>query len=484
MAKKVIIIGAGIGGIATAIRMAAKGYRVQVLEKNDFAGGKLAEIKAKGFRWDTGPSLFTLPALVDDLFILHGRKPSDYYTYNKLETICKYFYADGTIINAWQNVTAFADEVEQKTGVNQKVFLSYLKRSARIFDLTNPLFLNQSFHKIQTFLSRHFFKAILRWHQLDAFRTVHQANHAAFGNKHLTQLFDRYATYNGSNPYVAPATLNVIPHLEHHIGAYFPKQGMYQIITGLLRLCHELNIEIIYNCQVDKISYTNNKIKGVVCQQQFTEADIVISNADIVPTYKILNRALPGSQKKFERSTSALIFYWGINCTHGALDLHNILFSGNYKAEFDALFKSKTVYHDPSVYIFISAKKVRADAPDNSENWFTMINVPENNGQNWDKLIREARQHIITKINHTLNTNIESHIVYEKVFDPRDIEQRTSAFHGSLYGNSSNHKFAAFARHSNFSSSIKNLYFVGGTVHPGGGIPLCLNSARIVADMI
>jgi phytoene dehydrogenase-like protein len=185
-----------------------------------------------------------------------------------------------------------------------------------------------------------------------------------------------------------------------------------------------------------------------------------------------------------EKSSSALIFYWGINKQFAELDLHNILFTENYQEEFDHIFNKKTIYNDPTIYVNITSKYKPDDAPAGCENWFLMINTPNNQGQNWDALIFEARKNIISKLNRLLKTDIEKYIVTENILDPRSIESKTSSHLGALYGNASNNRYAAFLRHKNFSSNIKGLYFCGGSVHPGGGIPLCLNSAKIAAGLI
>ena len=184
------------------------------------------------------------------------------------------------------------------------------------------------------------------------------------------------------------------------------------------------------------------------------------------------------------KSSSALIFYWGIKGTFPELGLHNILFSDDYQTEFEHIFKKGSIYHDPTVYINITSVYKQDDAPEGCMNWFTMINVPNNQGQNWDALIAAARKSILEKVNRILKTNLEQLIEVEEILDPRTIESKTSSAQGALYGNSSNNKFAAFLRHSNFSSDIKNLYFCGGSVHPGGGIPLSLLSAKIMTEMI
>jgi len=185
-----------------------------------------------------------------------------------------------------------------------------------------------------------------------------------------------------------------------------------------------------------------------------------------------------------ERSSSAIVFYWGISKIFDQLGLHNILFSRQYDNEFKHLFKTNSLYRDPTVYINITSKMEPAHAPAGNENWFVMINTPANTGQDWQALQREARKNVIDKINRILETDIEPLIRTESALNPVMIESQTASYMGSLYGTSSNSKMAAFARHPNFSNSIKGLYFVGGSVHPGGGIPLCLNSAKIMSNMI
>jgi phytoene dehydrogenase-like protein len=207
---------------------------------------------------------------------------------------------------------------------------------------------------------------------------------------------------------------------------------------------------------------------------------------DIYPTYKKLLPKVKHPEKILvqEKSSSALIFYWGINKQFAELDLHNILFTENYQAEFEYIFNKKTIYADPTIYINITSKYKPDDASAGCENWFLMINTPNNQGQNWDELIAEARKNIVSKLNRLLKTDIEKYIVTENILDPRSIESKTSSHLGALYGNASNNRYAAFLRHKNFSSNIKGLYFCGGSVHPGGGIPLCLNSAKIAAGLI
>jgi phytoene dehydrogenase-like protein len=193
---------------------------------------------------------------------------------------------------------------------------------------------------------------------------------------------------------------------------------------------------------------------------------------------------LPKKTLGQERSSSAIIFYWGVKSTFPELDLHNIFFSNCYEEEFASIFDKKTMFDDPTIYINISSKLAKNDAPPGTENWFVMVNAPANIGQNWDDLIQVTKRNIIAKINKNLSITLENLIENEQILDPRTIESSTSSYQGSLYGTSSNSKFAAFLRHPNFKKNIKGLYFVGGSVHPGGGIPLCLLSAKIAVNHV
>jgi phytoene desaturase len=483
---KVIIVGAGIAGIATAIRLAVKGYNVAVFEANSYPGGKLSEIHQNGYRFDAGPSLFTMPQYVDELFTLAGKDPREAFNYQKLDVLCRYFYDDAEPFTAYADTEQFANEAGNKAMADKAAIARYFDNSANIYHITNHVFLEQSLHRLKTYLHWGTLKSILRLPQIDAFRTMHTANQSFFSDKRMVQHFDRYATYNGSNPYKAPATLNVIPHLEQHFGAYFPNEGMYSITTSLVKLAEDMGVQFRYNAPVEQIMLQNSRAKAIVVNGVTEPADIIVSNMDVWFTYKKLLGNYPKLQPKRilqqERSSSALIFYWGIGKAFPQLDLHNVFFSADYEAEFNAIWKQRTISNDPTVYLNISSKLKRDDAPAGCENWFVMINVPANTGQDWDMLIAAARQNILAKLSRTLGEDIAPLIQTESILDPQTIESKTSSYQGALYGNSSNNQLAAFLRHANRSSKISNLYFCGGSVHPGGGIPLALLSAKIVSD--
>ena len=480
------IIGAGIAGLAASIRLASRGHHVTVFERSERPGGKLNSIQWEGFRWDTGPSLFTLPDLVEELYVLAGEEMKTSIRYEKLDIITRYFYEDGNVLNAFGDPELFVKEVEDVFGEPAERVINFLERSKRIYELTSDVFIINHFLRPGTFVSQKFINALLQIWKLDSMVTMHDANVKRFESPQVTQLFDRYATYNGSDPYRAPGTLNVISHLEHNLGAYFPEKGMVALASGLKELADKLGVVFHFNQPVEKVVMNRRATQGVVVEGGIYPSDIVISDMDVFYLYRDLLEDIPFPVKQFkkERSTSALIFYWAINRSFPQLDLHNILFSANYQEEFRVLSHKKEIFEDPTVYLFISSKKVIKDAPEGKENWYVMINVPENLGQDWDALIKVTRDNIIRKINRVLGVDIESLIMKEFVADPRSIEADTYSHRGALYGNSSNSRIAAFSRHPNFIRKYKGLYFVGGSVHPGGGIPLCLASAKIVDSYI
>jgi diapolycopene oxygenase len=485
MKKKAIIIGAGIAGIASAIRLATKGYDVAVYEANSYPGGKLTTLQLGNYRFDAGPSLFTLPDLVEELFRIAHKNPADYFEYQQLATACHYFFEDGTFLKFYADKTKLLQEVEHKLGIDSTPLKKHFDRSELIYNATSKTFLEQSLHKFGSYISKDILKTIAHIPWLNIFTTMHNANEKALNHPKLVQIFDRYATYNGSNPYAAPGILTIIPHLEHGIGTFIPKKGMHAITTSLVQLANDLGVEFHYNKRVSEILVEQKTIKGIRIDETKLSADIIVCNSDVKPAYQFLlpTTTAPKKTMQQEPSSSAMIFYWGINKEFPQLDVHNIFFSNDYKKEFNTLFNELTVDADPTVYVHIASKIVKEDAPNDKEAWFVMVNVPSNQGQNWTELRSVIRQRIIEKLNRLLNEDMESLIEEEDYLDPIRIEERTSSFKGALYGASSNDRMAAFFRHPNFSK-VKGLYFAGGSVHPGGGIPLCLLSSKITCNLI
>ena len=472
--------------MAAAIRLAIKGFEVEVFEANKHAGGKLHSFEKGGYRFDGGPSLFTMSQFVEELFRLAGKNPANYFRYIELEEACHYFWEDGHELRAYSDPDRFAGEAERIFRVPKQEVLEYFDHAKNIYEHSGKIFLEQSLHRMSTWLSTDTLRSLVKIRQYDLFKTMNRANKIRLGEPHLVQLFNRFVTYNGSDPYRAPGILNVIPWLEHGFGTFFPEGGMRSIPDALLRLARELGVVFHFGSPVDRIEVKGQKATGVVVSGELKPYDVIVSNADVWFTYRQL---LPGSKApervlNQERSSSALVFYWGVKKSFPHLGLHNIFFGQHYKQEFETMFRQQSVASDPTVYVNISSKHERTDAPGNCENWFVMVNVPSDQGQDWQAIRKRVRPDVIGKLSRMLRTDLEKLIEVEHVWDPKGIEADTRSYQGALYGTSSNDALAAFLRHPNFSSKIKNLYFCGGSVHPGGGIPLCLLSAKIVSDLV
>lgn len=484
--KNIGIVGSGVAGLAIAIRLAASGERVTVYEKNNYPGGKLSKLSLGQYHFDAGPSLFTQPQNIEELFTIANKEIKNYFKYRRENIACNYFFESGKSVKAFSDREKFAKELNLKLGEDPKKVIKYLTDAQNAYSSIGNIFLNKSLHKLSTWINADIIEAIKNTKLNYLFATLHKHNKKSFKTQEAQQIFNRFATYNGSNPFKAPAMLSMIPHLEHNEGTFYPIGGMISITNALYKLALDLNIQFYFDCDVKKIVRKDGKVSGIIANDKFYPHDCVVSNVDVYYTYKHLLDEFHYAEKinKQERSSSAIIFYWGIKKSFSALGLHNIFFSRNYKEEFECIFKKGGISNDPTVYINITSKIDSDHAPEGCENWFVMVNAPCDTGQNWEELRSRCRNLVIDKLSRNLNEDIDPLIEEESYLDPTIIDKRTGSYKGSLYGTSSNSPFSAFLRHKNWSSRCSGLFFVGGSVHPGGGIPLCLKSAKITSEII
>jgi phytoene desaturase len=484
--EKAIVIGAGIAGIATAIRLAVQGFAVEVHEKNEVPGGKMYFIEREGYCFDAGPSLFTQPTNLEELFELAGEDISAYFSYQSVPIACRYFFEDGKVVNAHTHQEAFAAEMQRVLGEPEANVLRYLRDSGEVYNNVGSIFLNHSLHRVSTWMHPRVLKALGTVKLPYLFNTLNRFNEKRFKTPEAVQIFNRFATYNGSNPYQAPGMLSLIPHLEQNQGTFYPQGGMISIPKALVALAEKKGVRFILSSKVNSITVDNGRVTGIVANGIFVPASLVVSNVDAYYTYKHLLESDAGVRKvlRNERSSSALIFYWGIDREFPSLHLHNIFFSKQYREEFEHIFRHRKFFHDPTIYVNITAKMESGQTPAGCENWFVMVNAPAKADADWDTEVARVRQAVLEKLSRILGVEVSKHIVVEEVLTPEGIQTRTDSYLGSLYGTSSNSKWAAFLRHANFSSTVGGLYFTGGSVHPGGGIPLCLKSAAIVSELI
>jgi len=489
---RVGIVGSGLAGLAAAARLAASGHELRVFEQGSRPGGKAATETGGGYRFDTGPSLLTMPEVFDELFAFAGRRREDYLSFLPLEEICRYFFDDGSQLSAFHDQQAFGAELQRVLGESPAALERYLRYCGRLNRIAGELFMRNSLHELATYTKPSILLSVLQLWRLDLFRSMDQAHRAFFQDPRTVQLFNRYATYNGSSPYRVPATLNIIPAVEYLGGAYAVAGGIHALPCAIETLCRELGVMFSYETPVRSIiterAGGGRRVLGLQTDWEEFRADVVISNLDVIGTYRDLlqdtEAPLYKRYQKLEASSSGMVFLLGIGASFPQLSHHNIFFSADYPAEFRGLFEDLRCPEDPTVYLNVGCRSTPGDAPEGKENWFVLLNAPRDAGQDWTAERARMRRAVLTRLSSALGREIEPLIEYESGFNPPDIEKNTGAAYGSLYGISSNTKLAAFLRHPNRSRRYKGLFFCGGSAHPGGGMPLAVLSGAITAGLV
>ncbi len=483
--KKIVIIGAGLGGLSAAIRLAKSGFDVTVLEKNETVGGKVNFVEAGGYKFDTGASLLTMRHVFEDLFTFAEKRLEDYLDLTSLDPICRYFWTEGTTFDASPDLQKTENEIKKFAPQDVENFRNYLSDSENKYKIAEKTFLARSLNDLPKLLRPKYLKDLLA---ISSLKTLDAHNKNYFQSPKLQQLFNRFATYNGSSPYLTPATFALVPFVEFGLGAWYVRGGIYEIPKALEKLARELNVKIRTNCAVEKIVIENKKAVGVRLENGETlSGDFVVANSDAVETYRNLIDESFFNKKLDTRepSCSGFVLLLGTKKKFPSLAHHNIFFSDDYKAEFDELFVDLRPAQNPTIYVCATSKTDETQAPETGENLFVLINAPYTSDKtDWQIEAKPYRDLIIKKLEKFGLEGLDESIEFEQIITPHDFENRYRTNRGSIYGVSSNGIFSAFLRVPNRARQIKNLYFVGGATHPGGGMPLVLLSGKMASDLI
>lgn len=483
----VVIVGAGIGGLSAAITLAQAGYPVQVYEQQPAVGGKLSQMLDQGFHWDTGPSVITMRQVFASLFARAGRRLEDYLDLIPLDPLTRYFYPDGVIFDAARNWPDMAAAIAALDPHDVAGYLRFLAYAADIYRITGPVFIYNQPPSLRSFLNVPP-RDMLR---VDAWSTLARAIARHVRSPHLRQLLGRFATYVGASPYLAPATLSVIAHVELTGGVWYPRGGVYAMAVALHRLAEESGVEIHTDRPVQEILVNGEHASGIrLADGRTIRARAVLANVDVATVYNRLidPRHLPSGVAtrlaRQETSCSAFILLLGVNRQHPGLAHHNIFFSSDYPREFDDIFRRGRPPTDPTIYVAISSKTDPDHAPEGAENWFVLVNAPAVSPRfDWETAGSPYRDHVLATLAR-FGYDIRDAIIAEHRITPHDLARCTGGWRGALYGISSNHARNAFRRPHNRSPYLRGLYFCGGTTHPGGGVPLVTLSGMLAADLI
>ena len=473
--KKILVIGAGLGGLAAAIRLACAGYPVEVWEKNADAGGKLKEIRDGDFRWDTGPSLLTMPDVLRDLFTVAGERMEDHLDLVRLESACRYFWTDGTVID--ENAAFWAQPEVAR-------FLNYARG---IYELSGEAFLNYPPSEMwRAFTPRNLGK-LRHLPKVATTQTLAREVERRITDPHLRQIFLRFATYNGSSPYATPATFNIIPYVEATFGPWYVRGGMVKIARELQSLAERNGVKFRFNTLAAKWDGR----EATAHDGTTVRPDFLICNADVLSASDTFLKAVtPQTTRRSllrePLSTSGFILFLGLRGRDPRLAHHNIFFSDDYPREFAEIHQQQIAPSEPTLYIAASARTDSSHAPDGHDNWFVLVNAPARDPSHpWtDDEARAYRDLVLQRLAKFGLTDLPSRIVTQRTFTPTDFAARDLAHHGALYGWASHSIRTSLLRPPLRAPGTRNVYFTGGTTHPGGGIPLVLLSGKMVAEMI
>jgi phytoene desaturase len=487
----IIVIGAGVGGLSAAIRLAAKGHQVTVLERLPRVGGKLNLLLDGGFSFDTGPSLVTLPYVFEELFAAAGEKLADWLELKRLEPVCRYFYPDGTGFDASADMPTMMQNLERFSKGAGQDFNAFFGHAARAWRGSRKPFLESS---IKSPLD--FFKDGIPWTDLTALLplpSLHGLAQRYFSDPRLQQFVGRYATYTGSSPYRAPGTLSTVLYSEYAFGAWYAQGGLYSIAQVLERLAKKLGVEFHFDCTVQEILvddvpdlYTSAKeVEGVRLETgEVMHCQALVCNADAAHLYeKLLPKKLDPRKQKLEPSISGFVMLLGLKGQTDGLEHHNIFFSADYQKEFVQMFDNLEPASEPTIYVCISSKSDPSQAPDGCENWFILVNAPPTGKVDWSVNTQSYATRILEQLAQR-GFDIRERILVQHIITPSDLESRYLTHRGGIYGSSSNTVQSAFLRPQNRSPTVNGLYLASGSAHPGGGLPLVLLSGKLAAEAL
>lgn len=468
---EVIVVGGGVGGMVSALLLARQGHRVRLYERLPRLGGKLAEHRRDGFTFSLGPSLLTLPALFGELGLeLDLIEPRE---------LCRYRFADGSTLTARRDPAEMAAEVERLAPGEGRNWLAFHAWGRACFEAAHRTFFAGPLNRPPTEARPSDLLAVAPGRTLDGLAR------RFFTDPRLRQYVGRYATYAGSSPYRAPAALACVPAIEHGEGGWYVSGGLPRIADALAVLLDKAGVEVVLGAEVAEVLADGDRVLGVrLASGERERADVVVANTDAAALY---GRLLPDRRRlrriaRLGTSSSAFLLLAGVEGRTEGLEHHSVVFSADYPREFADIFDRRRPPEDPTVYIGCSAVDDPSQAPDGAENWVMLVNVPARDPGRWPMSPEAYRDLVLERLaarGHDLSGRLRS----VDLFTPADLRDRYGAWGGAIYGGAYDGPFATFRRPGN-RGPRRGLYLVGGSVHPGGGLPLVAMGGRIVASLV
>jgi diapolycopene oxygenase len=486
--RRVLIIGAGLGGLSAAISLATEGFDVEVVEKNDKVGGKLNVLHKDGFSFDLGPSILTMPHIFHTLFEHAGKRMEDYVVLQPVTPHWRNFFEDGSVIDLTPDPAAMRRELDQLGPGVADDFERFLAYSQRLCEITEQGYFAKGLDSFWDLLKH--YGPIGSLLGFDVFRTMDQGVRRFVKHPKLVDILNYFIKYVGSSPYDAPALMNLLPHVQFGYGLWYVQGGMYRLAQAFERLAQELGVRFRLGVEVAEIKHENSTANGVrLADGEILPADIVVSNMEVIPAYRKL---LPGGEeearrlRRFAPTCSGLVVHLGVNRIYPQLAHHNFFYSDHPRAHFDAIFRSRRLSDDPTIYLVAPVKTDPAQAPSGCEIIKVLPHIPHVDP---DHPLTRAdylafRERVLDKLERMGLTGLRQHIVCEETWTPLDIQARYYSNLGSIYGVVSDRYKNLGFKAPQRSRRFHNLYFVGASVNPGGGMPMVTLSGQLVRDKI
>lgn len=488
--KRVVVVGAGVGGLAASIRLAKAGYDVVLLEKEPQVGGKMNRIEEEGFTFDVGPTIVMMPSLYREPFELCGRDPDDYIPMKKVEPLLEISFSPEERLSLSNNLAELTAGLEAVSEQDAQGYFEYLGKLYKRYLVAKDNFLQRSFRKPSDFYNPQSLIAGFKLHTLgDAYSSVSRY----VSDDRLRKALAFQTLYIGISPYEGPSLYMIIPMIELLYGVWYMQGGMYAMAQGLERLLGELGADIRTSTEVERIVIEDGRATGVIADGHLIEADYVVCNADFPYAMKNLVQDQTARGKytdvKIDAMTyscSCFILYLGLDKVYPTSAIHSIRFAPDFKRNIADIFDDGRFPEDPSFYLYAPSQIDPTLAPEGMQALYVLVPVPplENAAGTWSDIETERCRSIILDLveRETAYTDIRDHIVYEKIYTPEDFSERFNAYRGATFGLRPTLLQSNYWRPHNKADACENLYFCGSSAHPGAGVPIVLMSAKLAAE--
>lgn len=487
--KKIIVVGAGVSGLAAAVRLQKLGYDVTLYEKEGQPGGKMNQIKENGFTFDVGPTIVMMPEIYREVFEFAGVDPNDYIPMEKVDPMLQLYFAQDEPLTFSNDLVELTKTLEAISEEDAQGYFAFLADIYKRYVIAKESFITKSFRTWRDFYNP---KSLWAGLKLRTFSDAYSSISKFVKDDRLRKSLAFQTLYIGVSPYQGPSLYTIIPMIELMYGVYFIKGGMYTLATGMARLSQELGGTIHYNTPIDELLIENKQTKGVRVNGETITADAVICAADFPYAMESL---IPDESKRgkytnqkiasMDYSCSCFLLYLGLDKKYEDSALHSIYFANDFKRNVDDLFEAGKLPEDPSFYLYRPTLKDASLAPDGQEGLYVLVPVPElSKFDQWtDETIQSYRQQIIGLLKEkTIFTDIDEHIVYEKMYTPDTFNDRFNAYNGATFGLKPTLAQSNYYRPHNKFDYAEGLYFCGSSTHPGAGVPIVMQSAKLAVE--